>query len=150
MMSSPPPCPLCRAPLDSLVLTYDMATIISPMMVDANVDANTRAWVRDYNLRRGLIAPPRTSLVWTFLAHHACVIAYVITLALILGLVAVRIKVGSSPSHASLYPSPYTLLRGLVTASSIEFIDTTMDRMDRHRIRRGHFAGRRVDDLRLA
>ncbi|KAI4480682.1 hypothetical protein M0804_010235 [Polistes exclamans] len=56
---APPPCPLCRAPLDSVALACDF-TIISSDITDVKINSDVKSWIREYNLHRGLIGPGRS------------------------------------------------------------------------------------------
>ncbi|XP_011874058.1 PREDICTED: uncharacterized protein LOC105565450 isoform X2 [Vollenhovia emeryi] len=51
---APPPCPLCRAPLNSVALTCDFA-ILGSKMLDPNTVMVVQDWIREYNNHQGIV-----------------------------------------------------------------------------------------------
>ncbi|XP_020299677.1 E3 ubiquitin-protein ligase RNF170-like isoform X2 [Pseudomyrmex gracilis] len=83
---APPPCPLCRAPLNSVALACDFA-ILGPKMLDPNT-IMVQNWIREYNNQGGLMTSVRP-----FLMTRITLLFNILTLFLILGLIAVRLQI---------------------------------------------------------
>ncbi|XP_011701263.1 PREDICTED: E3 ubiquitin-protein ligase RNF170-like isoform X2 [Wasmannia auropunctata] len=82
---APPPCPLCRAPLNSVALVCDFA-ILGPKMLDPNT-IMVRDWIREYNNHRGLMTSVRSILTTRLVLFFN-----ILTLFLIVGLIAARLQ----------------------------------------------------------
>ncbi|XP_051153158.1 E3 ubiquitin-protein ligase RNF170 [Leptopilina boulardi] len=58
-VSTPPPCPLCRAPLDSVTLACEQQestlSLSNYTKAEINPTEKTLAWIREYNRHRGQI-----------------------------------------------------------------------------------------------
>ncbi|XP_036139040.1 uncharacterized protein LOC114255505 [Monomorium pharaonis] len=83
---APPPCPLCRAPLNSVALACDFA-ILGPKMIDPDT-IMVQDWIRKYNNHRGLVTP-----VWPFLTTRLVLFFNILTFFLIVGLLATRLQI---------------------------------------------------------
>ncbi|KAL2727708.1 E3 ubiquitin-protein ligase RNF170-like isoform X1 [Vespula maculifrons] len=88
---APPPCPLCRAPLDSVALACDF-TIVSSDITDVKIDASIRTWIQEYNLHHGLIGSGRSrNTILT--CKRALLIVNSFALLLIVILVIARLQI---------------------------------------------------------
>ncbi|EFN75802.1 hypothetical protein EAI_15774 [Harpegnathos saltator] len=85
---APPPCPLCRAPLNSVALACDF-TIPSPKTLDPNTMVMVQNWIREYNNHRGLMTQGRR----TFLTTRFILFFNILTLFLLIGLITTRLQV---------------------------------------------------------
>ncbi|XP_032690763.1 uncharacterized protein LOC116853696 [Odontomachus brunneus] len=82
---APPPCPLCRAPLNSVALACDFA-ILSSKTVGPNT-IMVQDWIREYNNHRGLMTQGRTALTSRFI-----LLFNILTLFLLVGLIVTRLQ----------------------------------------------------------
>ncbi|XP_067211671.1 uncharacterized protein [Linepithema humile] len=82
---APPPCPLCRAPLNSVALACDFA-ILGPKMLDPNT-IMIQDWIREYNNHRGLTTSERSLLTTRLILFFNF-----LTLFLIVGLIIMRLQ----------------------------------------------------------
>ncbi|CAL1684983.1 unnamed protein product [Lasius platythorax] len=83
---APPPCPLCRAPLNSVALACDFA-ILGPTMLDPNT-IMVQDWIREYNNHRGSMMSVRP-----FLTTRLALFFNILTFFLIVGLIATRLPI---------------------------------------------------------
>ncbi|XP_033221356.1 uncharacterized protein LOC117175703 isoform X2 [Belonocnema kinseyi] len=93
-VSAPPPCPLCRAPLDTVTLATEQGSTLSLTefaKADINSSEKTLAWIREYNHNRGQIAYRKFSYSKFFNRRTALFVNF-LTLCLVIALIETRVQ----------------------------------------------------------
>ncbi|XP_043477379.1 E3 ubiquitin-protein ligase RNF170 [Leptopilina heterotoma] len=86
-VSTPPPCPLCRAPLDSVTLACEQQestlSLTEYTKVEISPTEKTLAWIREYNRHRGKIIQKNSKYSKTFIKRFILCITFLILFTII-------------------------------------------------------------------